>query len=79
VAEWCGASKVGRVTSGASVPEVLVRELMHHFMIPQAGVRVWGSAPNFASLTFAQPVSDDVKSFAASLTLQRVFANKVAQ
>ena len=53
----------------AELPEVLVRELMHHFMIPQAGVRVWGSAPNFASLTFAQPVSDDVKSFAASLTL----------
>jgi uncharacterized protein len=53
----------------ADLPEVLVRELMHHYMIPQAGVRIWGAAPSFGALSFAQPVSDDVKSFAASLTL----------
>ena len=51
------------------LPDVLVRELMHHYMIPQAGIRVWAAAPAFAAMPFAQPVSDDVKAFAASLTL----------
>jgi uncharacterized protein YigA (DUF484 family) len=51
------------------LPGVLVRELMHQFMIPQAGIRVWGAAATFAAQDFAQPVGDDVKIFAASLTL----------
>ena len=52
----------------AELPELLVRELMHQFMIPQAGIRLWGAAPRFGALPFAQPVSDDVKSFATSLS-----------
>ena len=51
------------------LPEVLTRELMHQFMIPQAGIRVWGAADAFATLPFAKPVSADVKSLASSLTL----------
>jgi uncharacterized protein YigA (DUF484 family) len=50
------------------LPAVLVRELMHHYMIPQAGIRIWGAATAFAALPFAQAVSDDVKVFAASLS-----------
>ncbi len=53
----------------AELPAVLVRELMHQFMIPQAGIRVWGAAAAFAALDFAQPVGDDVKLFAGSLSL----------
>ncbi len=53
----------------ADLPEVLVRELLHNFLIPQGGVRVWGSADSFATMPFAQAVSDDVKSFAGSLTV----------
>ena len=53
----------------AELPEVLVRGLMHQFMIPQAGVRVWGAAAGFSTLAFAQPVGDDIKLFAGSLTL----------
>jgi uncharacterized protein YigA (DUF484 family) len=53
----------------ADLPGVLVRELMHHYMIPQAGVRIWGAASSFDLLAFAQPVSEDVKSFATSLSL----------
>ncbi len=53
----------------AGLPDVLVRELMHQFMIPQAGIRVWGAAAPFAALGFAQPVGDDIKLFAGSLTL----------
>jgi uncharacterized protein len=51
------------------LPEVLTRELMHQFMIPQAGIRVWGAADAFATLPFAKTVSADVKSLASSLTL----------
>jgi uncharacterized protein YigA (DUF484 family) len=52
----------------AELPEVLVRELLHNFLIPQGGIRVWGSAEAFAAMPFAHVVSDDVKSFAGSLT-----------
>ena len=51
------------------LPEVLVRELLHHFLIPQGGIRVWGGAEAFAALPFAQAVGDDVKSFAGSLSV----------
>ena len=51
------------------LPEILVRELEHQFLIPQAGVRVWGVAEAYNRLAFAQGVSDDVQSFATSLTM----------
>ncbi len=51
------------------LPEVLVRELEHQFLIPQAGIRVWGVAEAYSRLPFAQGASDDVKSFATSLTM----------
>ena len=57
------------------LPEVLTRELMHQFMIPQAGIRVWGAADAFATLPFAKAVSADVKSLASSLTLPYCGAN----
>ena len=50
-------------------PDVLVRELKHQFLIPQAGIRLWGAADAFGLLPFAQDVSADVKSFASSLTM----------
>jgi uncharacterized protein YigA (DUF484 family) len=53
--------------NAADLPEVLVRELQHEFLIPQAAVRVWGAAEVFASLPFAADVGDDVRSFASSL------------
>jgi len=55
--------------SAADVPEVLVRELKHQFLIPQAGIRVWGADEAYAAMPFAQAVSDDAKSFAASLSM----------
>lgn len=51
------------------LPGVLTRELMHQFMIPQSGIRLWGAADAFAQLPFAKAVSADVKSLASSLTL----------
>nr|WP_295081630.1 DUF484 family protein [uncultured Roseateles sp.] len=52
----------------ASLPEVLVQELRHQFMIPQAGLRLWGVDAAYADASYAQPVSSDVKSFANSLS-----------
>ena len=53
--------------NAADLPDVLVRELKHQFLIPQAAIRVWGGAEAFASLSFARTVSDDARSFAGSL------------
>ena len=53
----------------AELPAVLVRELMHQFMIPQAGIRVWDADTSFAAQEFAQPVGEDAKLFAGSLSL----------
>ncbi|MBK6865333.1 MAG: DUF484 family protein [Ideonella sp.] len=55
------------VRDAAQVPAVLVTELKHQFMIPQAGLRLWGVAAAHAGQPFAQAVGDDVKSFASSL------------
>jgi uncharacterized protein len=53
--------------NAADLPDVLVRELGHQFMIPQVAIRVWGGAEVFASLPFARPVGADAQSFAGSL------------
>ena len=53
--------------NAAELPEVLLRELKLQFLIPQAGIRVWGVAEAFSALPFAQGASDDAKSLATSL------------
>jgi uncharacterized protein YigA (DUF484 family) len=62
-------------TDAAALPDVLVRELMHQFLIPQAGIRVWGAAAEHAALPFAREVSADACSFASSLSLPYCGAN----
>lgn len=61
--------------NAADLPDVLVRELKHQFMIPQGAIRVWGGADVFGSLPFARAVSDDAKSFASSLAAPYCGAN----
>jgi len=61
--------------NAADLPDVLVRELKHQFMIPQGAVRVWGGADAFAGLPFAARVGDEVRSFATSLALPYCGAN----
>ena len=56
-------------SNAADLPDVLVQELLEQFLIPQGAIRVWGADDAFASLDFAQPVSEDVKIFASSLTV----------
>ncbi len=57
----------------AKLPGVMLDSLRHEFLIPQATVRIWGRAERplreaLADLAATQAVSDDAKSFAASLT-----------
>lgn len=52
----------------AQLPEVVVRDLELCFAVPQAAIRVWGVAPAWAHLPFAQGCSEDVRIFASSLT-----------
>lgn len=61
--------------NAAELPEVLVRELKQQFLIPQAGLRVWGVAEPFKALPFAQGASDDARSLAASLSIPYCGAN----
>lgn len=51
------------------LPQTLVYELKHQFLIPQAALRLWGADPVYAGRPFAAPVSDDIKSFTDSLSL----------
>lgn len=61
--------------NAAELPDVLVAELSQQFLIPQAGIRVWGVAESFAGLDFALGASDDAKSLATSLTVPYCGAN----
>ncbi len=54
---------------------VMLHDLQHQFMVPQAAVRVWGVAPEHVHLPAAQPVSEDVKIFATSLVSPYCGAN----
>jgi uncharacterized protein YigA (DUF484 family) len=51
----------------AALPEVLLRGLRHEFMIPQLALRLWGVDEAFEGLPFTIGVSDDTRSFTASL------------
>jgi uncharacterized protein len=58
-----------------ALPEGLVRELKQQFLVPQAGVRVWGVDAAHADAPFATNVSDDAKTFADSLSAPYCGAN----
>ena len=59
----------------AELPDVLVRELKQQFLIPQAGIRVWGVAGPFKAQPFAQGASEDARILATSLTAPYCGAN----
>lgn len=59
----------------AALPAVIVGDLKHQFLIPQAAIRLWNIDPAHAALPCAAPVSDDAKAFAESLSLPYCGAN----
>jgi hypothetical protein len=62
-------------TDAAALPQVIVDELRHQYLIPQAAIRVWGVGEHLADHDFARAVSADAKAFASSLTLPYCGAN----
>ncbi len=58
-----------RTTDRRVLPGVIVETLKDEFLIPQAAIRLWGLGPTFEDAPFARAVSDDMRSFAASLSL----------
>ncbi len=59
----------------AALPGVIVEQIQAQFQVPQAAIRVWGVAPEWAGQPFAQGVSADAQAFAASLTTPYCGAN----
>jgi uncharacterized protein len=53
----------------AQLPQRLVESLKHEFLIPQAALRLWGLGAGHEDAAYSATVSDDAKSFAASLTM----------
>jgi len=51
----------------ADLPQAIVTEIQHHFMVPQVALRVWKVADKFQKKAFAQNISEDVKSFTSGL------------
>ena len=50
------------------LPRQLVIDIEQQFAVPQVGLRLWDVAADYAAESYAQGVSDDLKSFASSLT-----------
>jgi uncharacterized protein YigA (DUF484 family) len=56
------------VARPVDLPAVLVSEIKSQFNVPQAALKVWDVAEVYANESFAQGVSDDVRSLAGSLS-----------
>jgi hypothetical protein len=63
------------VRDPAQLAPVLLQELRHQFLIPQAALRVWGVDEALAELPCAAVVSEDIKIFATSLVAPYCGAN----
>jgi uncharacterized protein YigA (DUF484 family) len=57
------------------LPAAIVDGLQIGFMVPQAAIKVWDVAPEYANEPFAQGASVDARTFASSLTLPFCGAN----
>lgn len=64
-----------RTRESHDLPEVLVRELAHEFLIPQAAIRLWGLDAAYAAMPWAAEVGADARAFAASLPIPYCGAN----
>jgi uncharacterized protein YigA (DUF484 family) len=56
------------VRSSRALPATIVTELATQFMVPQAAIKVWDVADQYADAEFSAGVSEDAKTFASSLT-----------
>ncbi|MBA3770944.1 MAG: DUF484 family protein [Ramlibacter sp.] len=61
------ARSLFQVRSGRALPGTVAAEIRNHFIIPQVAIKVWDVDARYAAEAFAQGVSEDAKTFAASL------------
>lgn len=66
VLRWAGVLLQGGDARG--LPGRIEEEVCQQFAVPQASLRMWAVAPEFASEPFASGVSEDARLFANSLT-----------
>lgn len=57
------------VGAAAALPQAVEQGMQSLFDVPQVALRLWGTAPEHAQAAFAQGASEDVRSFASSLTM----------
>lgn len=62
-------------TNPHALPQLLIRGLSEGFGLPHIAVKLWNLQPEFAEIDAAKGFSDDVVSFANSLTLPYCGAN----
>ncbi len=60
--------KLLQAAQARDLPAVIADGIMAEFQIPQAAIKVWGVNGIFSDEEFATGVSEDAKTFAASLT-----------
>jgi uncharacterized protein YigA (DUF484 family) len=58
-----------------NLPNVIVDEIQHHFMVPQVAIRVWNVNQAYDMEPCTHGVTDDVKAFAAGLRAPYCGAN----
>ena len=54
--------------SPRELPTHIITELHEQFLVPQTGIKLWDLDPIYAEEFFARNVSEDIKTFATSLT-----------
>ena len=64
-----------RTTEPALLPATVVRELQQQFVVPQVALRLWGLSEQYADADFTAGLSEDVKTFVASLPTPYVGVN----
>ncbi|WP_198968964.1 DUF484 family protein [Xylophilus sp. ASV27] len=61
------AVQLAGTREAAELPARMVAEAQEQFLVPQAAIRLWDLAPQYAGADFTQGVDADTRSFAASL------------
>ena len=56
-----------QTTSLQALPQQVIQGVQNQFAVPQVALRLWGVAPEYASLPQTQGVSEDARLFASSL------------
>ena len=62
------ARNLFQVQSGRALPATIAAEVRSQFMVPQAAIKVWDVDSRYGAEAFAAGVSEDAKTFAASLS-----------